>query len=164
MDAVSLGWLAVTLAAAVTEVVTLSLVFLMVAGGALVAAVVAATTGNAILSVVAFAVTTGLLLVAARPPLLRYTRRSTPGTPTGVAALVGRPAVVIAEVGPRTGQIKLAGEIWSARSAGPGPSFEIGAQVEVVRIDGATAVVAQQSSAGAALGAADPDDGPEPRT
>jgi membrane protein implicated in regulation of membrane protease activity len=39
------------------------------------------------------------------------------------------------------GRIKLAGEIWSARALETGRVFDPGTQVDVVEIDGATAVV-----------------------
>lgn len=141
MDAQGLLWLALALLAGVVEIFTLSLVFAMVAGGALVAAVVAGVTGNAVLSVVAFAVSTGLLLGVVRPPLMRYSNRLAPAQPTGVAALIGHRAEVLGEVSDSSGQVKLAGETWTARPARRGDLLEVGSTVYVTRIDGATAVV-----------------------
>ncbi|MYU47960.1 NfeD family protein, partial [Streptomyces sp. SID7803] len=60
---------------------------------------------------------------------------------TGIDALKGRQAVVLERVDGAGGRIKLAGEIWSARALDAGFSFEPGQQVDVVDIDGATAVV-----------------------
>jgi membrane protein implicated in regulation of membrane protease activity len=146
-------WLGIALVAGVAEIFTLGLVFAMVGGGALVAAVVAGLTGSWILSTLAFAVSTGLLMVAVRPPLLRYSLTSGPPPPAGVAALVGRSAEVVAAVDRHGGQVKLAGEIWSARRdpadhADPADladladlALEVGSTVFVQRIDGATAVV-----------------------
>jgi membrane protein implicated in regulation of membrane protease activity len=54
---------------------------------------------------------------------------------------------VLAPVTDRAGLVKLAGEDWSARSAGPGQTFEVDEVVEVVDIDGATAVVGPLRSA-----------------
>jgi membrane protein implicated in regulation of membrane protease activity len=141
MDAQGLLWLALVLVAGVVELFTLSLIFAMVAGGALVAAVVAGVTGDAVASVIAFAVSTGLLLAVVRPPLMRYSSRIGAGTATGVAALVGRQAEVLVEVSAHAGEVKLAGETWSARSARVGDRLEVGSTVYVTRIDGATAVV-----------------------
>lgn len=141
MDEQWLLWLGLALAAGVIEVFTLSLVLAMVAGGALAAAAVAALTGNAIAAVVAFAVSTGLLLVVVRPPLLHYASRSGAATTTGVAALVGKPAEVVTPVTVRDGRVKLAGEIWTARSVAGGNPLEAGSVVYVTQIDGATAVV-----------------------
>lgn len=136
-----LVWLGVALAAGVIEVFTLSLVFAMVAGGALAAVAVAGLTGSAAISVLAFAGATTALMVVVRPVLLRYARHGGQGTATGVAALVGRGAEVVEPVTHRGGQVKLAGEIWSARTQAPGEALETGSIVYVAQIDGATAVV-----------------------
>jgi membrane protein implicated in regulation of membrane protease activity len=60
---------------------------------------------------------------------------------TGVAALVRRPAVVLADVTDRSGLVKLAGETWTARTRTPGEVLREGSDVVVLAIDGATAVV-----------------------
>lgn len=141
MDAQWLLWLGLALAAGVIEIFTLSLVFAMVAGGALAATVAAALTGSAIAAVLAFAVSTGLLLLVVRPPLLRYSGRLGAAEVTGIAALIGKSAEVVTPVSTHEGQVKLAGEIWTARSATPGNPLEAGSVVYVTQIDGATAVV-----------------------
>jgi membrane protein implicated in regulation of membrane protease activity len=152
-------WLAVALVAGTVEVLTLDLIFLMFAGGAVAAAVAAAFGAPMTVDVLVFAVTSGLLLLAARPPLLAYVRRSVPHTATGTAALVGADAEVLVAVSRDGGRVKLGGEVWTARSATGGLPLEVGSQVKVVRIDGATAVVAPTASR-AALGGAVPPDGP----
>lgn len=157
-----LVWLGVALVAGVAEIFTLGLVFAMVAGGALAAALVAGLTGNAIASVLAFAVSTGLLLVVVRPPLLRYAKQSGPAAPVGIEALVGKRAEVLSAVTVRGGQVKLAGETWSARSQAPGEPLETGSMVYVAMIDGATAVVTPFPPDAAALPGGDtPSDRPE---
>jgi membrane protein implicated in regulation of membrane protease activity len=60
---------------------------------------------------------------------------------SGTAALIGTQAVVLETVDGSTGRIKLAGEIWSARSLDEDARFEPGEKVAVFEIDGATAVV-----------------------
>jgi membrane protein implicated in regulation of membrane protease activity len=154
-----LVWLGVALLAGTVEVLTLDLIFLMIAGGGVAAAIAAAFGAPLTVDLVVFAVTTGLLLLAARPPLLAYLRRSAPPSPTGAAALVGADGEVLVAVNRDGGRVKLAGEVWSARSAVGGLPLEVGSQVRVVRIDGATAVVAPRSPH-AALGGVVPPDGP----
>jgi membrane protein implicated in regulation of membrane protease activity len=161
VDAQWLLWLGLALLAGVIEIFTLSLVLAMVAGGALAAAAVAALTGSAVASVLAFAVSTGLLLVVVRPPLRRYAERGGPASLTGVAALVGHPAQVVREVTGRDGQVKLAGEIWTARAQRAGEVLEAGSTVFVSRIDGATAVVTATPPAAALPGGDLPSDRPE---
>ena len=60
---------------------------------------------------------------------------------TGAAALVGSTAVVIDRVYRDGGTVRLAGEVWSARSCDEYHAFEPGTRVEVFQIEGATALV-----------------------
>lgn len=145
-----LAWVAVALASGVVEMLTLTLVGLMISGGALSAAAVTALTGEPVAGVIGFAISTGLLLVLARPPLLRLMERSAVApTSTGTAALVGRTAEVVQPVGPHGGLVRLAGETWSARrESEAGPDYETGSPVRVVAIDGATAVVRPERDGG----------------
>jgi membrane protein implicated in regulation of membrane protease activity len=136
-------WLAIALLAALAEVASLNFVLLMFAGGALAAALADGLGAPLAVEVVVFAAVSTLLLVGARPPLVAWNQR-THREPTNVAALVGRSAEVVAEVDPRGGQVKLAGEIWSARAEGATTVLPVGARVHVVRIDGATAVVSDE--------------------
>ncbi|MGZ4625834.1 MAG: NfeD family protein [Kineosporiaceae bacterium] len=160
-DSPWLLWIALALAAGTAEVLSLNLIFLMIAGGGVAAAVVAAFGLGVPVQVVVFAVVTGLLLVAARPPLLAYVQRSLPPTSTNTAALVGRDAEVLVEVTPTNGRVKLAGEVWSARSVASTYPLEVGSTVQVVRIDGATAVVAPLVPRAGITGAVPPE-GPVP--
>ena len=59
---------------------------------------------------------------------------------TNASALVGRIGVVVTEVTERAGRIKLAGEVWTARTEND-EIVPSGAEVRVTRIAGATAVV-----------------------
>jgi membrane protein implicated in regulation of membrane protease activity len=133
-------WIGVALVAAVAEVASLDFVLVMFAGGALASALAAGVGAGVEIQVLIFAVFSTILLLLARPPLLRWSR-SAKGTATGVAALIGQQATVLEEVSGSGGRVKLAGEVWSARSAGGGRVFPGGASVTVVRIEGATAVI-----------------------
>jgi membrane protein implicated in regulation of membrane protease activity len=156
-DSPWLLWLALALAAGTAEVLSLNLIFLMVAGGGFAAAVVAAFGLGVPVQILVFAVVTGLLLVAARPPLLAYVRRSLPASVMNAAALVGQDAEVVVEVTPAGGRVKLAGEVWSARSVTRDYPLEVGSTVHVVRIDGATAVVAPLVNRAEITGAIPPE-------
>lgn len=160
-EAAVLIWVGVAIAAGLVEVLTLDLIFLMVAGAAFVTALTALLGLPPALQVVVFAASTALLLFAARPPLLRYMRRNLPSTPMNIAALEGQQAEVLSEVTLNGGRVKLAGEVWSARAQEHGDPLEIGSRVHVLRIDGATAVVTPLPPR-AALPGADPSAGPDP--
>jgi membrane protein implicated in regulation of membrane protease activity len=57
--------------------------------------------------------------------------------------LVGGRATVLERVDASGGQVKIGGEVWSARAYDEDDAFEPGARVEVMKIDGATALVAE---------------------
>ena len=76
-------------------------------------------------------------------PIARRHLRTPAQIRTGTAALLGSPAVVLERVDRDGGQVKLAGEVWSARAFVEDDVFEPGARVEVLKIDGATALVAE---------------------
>lgn len=137
-------WLAIALLFGVIEMLTLDLIFAMLGGGALLAVLISLLTGEIWIQVVAFAVASLLLLVLLRPWGLRHLFRKGPLVPTGSDALVGRAATVVsASLSSAGGRVKLAGEVWSARVENEEQLRE-GAAVVVVRIDGATAIVAQE--------------------
>jgi membrane protein implicated in regulation of membrane protease activity len=127
---------------AVGEMFTLGFFLGPIAVAATVAAIVALAGGGVALQWIAFtAVSAGSLLVL-RPIARRHLR--TPGQlRTGAAALVGATAVVIDRVDGNGGSVKLAGEIWSARSYDEDHAFDPGTRVEVLKIEGATALVAE---------------------
>jgi membrane protein implicated in regulation of membrane protease activity len=131
-------WLIAAAGLLVVEVLTLDLIFAMLAAGAVAgAAVTVAGVGVQVGAALAVALA-GVLVV--RPVALRHLR-NTPELRTGTAALVGRQAVVLDRVDGRGGQVKLAGEIWSARAYDDAKVFEPGADVMVLEIAGATALV-----------------------
>jgi membrane protein implicated in regulation of membrane protease activity len=134
------GWLILAVVLALVELLSLDLVLLMFAVGALAAAIVAGLGGPVWLAVVVFSIVSVVLLFVVRPSVVQRLHAG-PTLTTGHDALVGRSAVVVEPVDYRNGRVQLAGELWSARSLAEGPSFDTGTEVLVTRIDGATAVV-----------------------
>lgn len=112
----------------------------MLAVGAIAAAVIGGLGGGAVFQVAVFAVISVALIAVVRPIAARH-RSQRPQLATGIEALKGRQAVVLERVDGSGGRIKLAGEVWSARSLGGELTFEVGQEVDVVEIDGATAIV-----------------------
>jgi len=139
-----LWWIGLALVLGVIELLTVDLTFLMLAGGAAAGGLAGALGAPFWVQIIVAVIVAVLLLVLVRPMAVRRLKASTPDAITNVAANVGRTAVVIADVTERSGRIKLAGEVWSARSAAPGQMFGVGTTVVVAKIDGATAVVAAQ--------------------
>jgi membrane protein implicated in regulation of membrane protease activity len=137
----ALIWLIVALGLAGAEALTGDMFMLMLGGGALAAAGSSWLLGLPIWTDGAvFLVVSVLLLVLVRPVLRR---RLTPaeGLPTGVKALEGKSALVLDRVACDEGQVKLDGQVWTARPMNEGDVFEPGERVTVMHIDGATAVV-----------------------
>jgi membrane protein implicated in regulation of membrane protease activity len=137
----ALIWLVVALGLAGAEALTGDLFLLMLGGGALAAAGTAAVFDWPIWADgVVFLVVSVLLLVLVRPALRR---RFTSGPPleSGMEALEGKAALVLDRVSQHEGQVKLEGEIWTARPLNDHDVYEPGDHVTVMHIDGATAVV-----------------------
>ncbi|MCX5556594.1 NfeD family protein [Streptomyces sp. NBC_00038] len=134
-------WLIAAAGLGIPLVVTAMPEFGMFAVGAVAGSVTAGLGGGVVLQVVVFSAVSVALLAVVRPIAARH-RAQQPQLATGIEALKGKQAVVLERVdGTGGGRIKLAGEIWSARSLDSGQAYEVGQEVDVVDIDGATAIV-----------------------
>lgn len=138
---VALIWLVVAVGLAAAEALTGDMFLLMLSGGAL-----AAAGSNWLLGLpiwvdgATFLVVSVLLLVLVRPALRRRLTAG-PGLPEPVKALEGKHALVLDRVDRHRGQVKLDGEVWTARPLNEDDVYQPGDQVTVMQIDGATAVV-----------------------
>jgi membrane protein implicated in regulation of membrane protease activity len=135
-----LVWLIVAGVLGVAEVLSLTLVLGMLAVAAVAGAGVAAVGGPAALQVVVAAVIAVLLLGVVRPVARRH-RGMPPSIRTGADALVGRQALVLEPVDRNGGRVKIGGEIWTARAYDEAQVIPAGHTVDVLRIEGATALV-----------------------
>jgi membrane protein implicated in regulation of membrane protease activity len=133
-------WMIAAGVLAVGEMVSLSFFLGPIAVAAAIAAVAALIGAGVALQLVVFITASAASLVVLRPVARRHLR--TPGQlRTGTAALVGERAVVLERVDRDGGQIKLAGEVWTARAYDEDEVLEEGARVQVMQIQGATALV-----------------------
>lgn len=133
-------WLIVAAVLGTVEVMTTTLAFGLVGIAALIAAGAGFFGAPAALQFGTFVVASAVGLGVARPFALRHIRQP-PMLRTGTAALVGRPAVVLEEVGPHSGRVRIGGEEWSARSYDETQVIPAGSTVDVMHIEGATALV-----------------------
>jgi membrane protein implicated in regulation of membrane protease activity len=133
-------WLIVAAALGVAELMTTTFALGIIA----VAAVVAAGTGALGLplpvQLLAFVVASGAGLGFVLPIARRHVRQP-PLLKTGPAALVGRPAQVLEEVTGYGGRVRIGREVWSARSYDEDMVIPAGRTVDVMQIEGATALV-----------------------
>lgn len=133
-------WLIAAVGLGIPLVLTAMPEFGMLAIGAAAGAITAALGGGPVAQVVVFAVVSTALIVVVRPVAKRM-RAERPELASGVDALKGQRAVVLERVDDHGGRVKIGGEIWSARTLDVGDTYEPGSRVDVVEIDGATAIV-----------------------
>lgn len=133
-------WLIGAAGLGIPLVITAMPEFGMLAVGAVAASATAALGVGPVLQVLVFVAVSVALIAVVRPIANRH-RSQRPELATGIDALKGRQAVVLERVDGSGGRIKLAGEVWSARALDGDTSYQPGQQVDVVEIDGATAVV-----------------------
>ncbi|CRK50992.1 conserved exported hypothetical protein [Rhodococcus sp. RD6.2] len=140
-DVAAVIWLVGGVLLAAAEAATGDFFLLMLAGGALSAAGFSALTDLPVwVDALVFALVSAALIVGVRPALLRRYAQP-PVLPTNTAALPGKHALVLEEVSEHQGQVKLAGEVWTARPLDHTEVYPQGTTVTVMEIDGATAVV-----------------------
>lgn len=133
-------WVVLAGVLGLAELHTLTLVLGMLAIAALPAAAVAGLGADAAVQLLVFAGSAVLLLGLARPVARRH-RNLPAGLQTGAAALVGRRGTATTAIDSHDGRVRIGGEIWSARLYADDSPIPSGAEVDVVAIDGATALV-----------------------
>jgi membrane protein implicated in regulation of membrane protease activity len=139
MDAVV--WVIVAAVLGVAEIVTLTAALGLLAVAALAAALAAALGLGLFAQLATFAAVAVAGLVVVRPLVARRLRPRPGQQRFGVAALVGRQAHVVQEVTGKHGRVRIGGEEWSARSYDETLVIPPGATVDVIEIEGATALV-----------------------
>jgi membrane protein implicated in regulation of membrane protease activity len=140
------GWLLWTLVAvalAVGELLTPGLFFLgpvaLAAGAAALAALLGAGLfGSLVVFIVGSLASLGIL----RPIARRHVRLPALSR-TGTDALAGRKALVTQRVDVHGGRVRVGGEEWSARAYVDDQVLEEGQTVDIIQIEGATALVAE---------------------
>ena len=134
-------WLIVAVVLGVAELLTMTFAFGLIAVAAVVAAVVGAFHLDLTFQLVAFVVAAGAGLGFVRPIAIRHLKQP-PALRTGVAALVGRSAIVLEEVNEHSGRVRIDGEDWSSRPyLDESLVIPVGTKVDVMQIKGATALV-----------------------
>jgi membrane protein implicated in regulation of membrane protease activity len=138
------AWLIWAIAAvllSVGEILTPGMFFLgPVALAAVAAAVVALFDVGVVGQLLAFIIGS-IATVAFLRPIARRHLHMPAALRTGTAALEGTKAVVLQRVDVNGGRVRIGGEEWSARAYMEDQVLEPGTRVEVVKIDGATALV-----------------------
>ncbi len=145
MDSVTaLLWFIGAALLALAELVVGEFFLLMLAGGALATAGFSAVTDFPLwVDAAVFLGSSVALLGVVRPVLMRKLH-SEPSVEGTVAELEGRSATVTQEITATSGQVRLSGDLWTARPLDPTESYPPGTQVHVAQITGSTAIVWRQ--------------------
>ena len=136
-------WTLVAVALAVGELLTPGLFFLgpvaLAAGAAALAALLGAgSIGSLVVFIVGSLASLGIL----RPIARRHVRLPALSR-TGTDALAGRKALVTRRVDAHGGRVRVGGEEWSARAYVDDQVLDAGQTVDIIQIEGATALVAE---------------------
>lgn len=132
-------WLAISGSLMLVELITANLLFASLSISALAASGAAVLGADVVVQGMTFGVAAVLSLLLLRPIALKHLKvRGTPAA-TNVDALIGAEALTLTEVNDRTGQVKLTGETWSAKTEAG--TIAADQKVQVVAIRGATAVI-----------------------
>jgi membrane protein implicated in regulation of membrane protease activity len=135
------AWLGIAAVLGMAELVSLDLVLIMLAVGAVAGMATAAVGATVAIQVIVAGITAVGMLAIVRPSLVARLHQG-PELRLGAAKLVGQRAVVTQQItGLNVGQIKIGGEIWTAAPYDEHVVIEPGATVEVFEIRGATAYV-----------------------
>jgi membrane protein implicated in regulation of membrane protease activity len=137
-------WLGAAGVLLVVEMLTVDLLFASLAFSALLAAGASAAGLNVVVQGIVFGVGAVGSLLFLRPVALKHLKKKPADHATNIEALIGAPAIALTAVTENEGLVKLSGETWSARSFND--DIENGTRVEVVAIEGATAVVKRKVS------------------
>jgi membrane protein implicated in regulation of membrane protease activity len=135
-------WMVAVGVLTVGEVLTMGFFLGPIAVAALVTALVALLGAGLAVQLAVFSLLSIASIVVLRPIARRHLHVPAK-IRTGTAALVGSRAVVLEQVSAGAGTVKIGGEVWTARPFDEDEVIEPGVRVEVLKIDGATALVSE---------------------
>ena len=134
-------WAIVAVLLSVGEILTPGLFFLGPVALAAVAAALVALFGPGVVVQLLVFIAGSIATVAFLRPIARRHLHMPAALRTGTAALEGTKAIVLQRVDSSGGRVRIGGEEWSARAYMEDQVLEPGTRVEVVKIEGATALV-----------------------
>ena len=137
-------WLIIAGVAFIAEIFTTGFLVFWFGLGALISMVVSIfCPGDYILQTSVFVITSTLLIFLTKPLVNKFTKKDKDKEySTNAYSIVGKKGIVVQDINPvhGVGQIKIAGETWSAKTSDDS-IIEKGSQIEVIEIQGVKAVV-----------------------
>lgn len=96
---------------------------------------------NIILQAAIFVISSVILLLLTKPLVNKFTKKDKK-IETNAYSIIGKKGIVVQDINPTfgVGQIKIAGEVWSAKTSDE-TTIEKGTEIKVIQIDGVKAVV-----------------------
>lgn len=96
---------------------------------------------NIILQAAIFVISSVILLLLTKPLVNKFTKKDKK-IETNAYSIIGKKGIVVQDINPTfgVGQIKIAGEVWSAKTSNE-TTIEKGTEIKVIQIDGVKAVV-----------------------
>ena len=140
MNWAAITWLVLMVVVLLAEAATVTIVSLWFAAGALAAMITALLNGAVWLQAAVFLAVSVVLLIALRPLVRRYVTPKL--TATNVDSVIGSTGLVSVAIDnvAASGQVKLGGMVWTARSTS-GTVIPEGTYVKVDKIEGVKAFV-----------------------
>ncbi len=133
-------WLLLLVAFAVIELVTTQLISIWFAGGSLVALILNFTGFGITAQIVCFFIVSIILLLITYPLYHKYIKKDI--VPLNANSLIGELGVVVVEINnlEAVGQVKIKGQIWSAKSL-DNNIIKVNSEVKVEKIEGVHLIV-----------------------
>lgn len=147
MDNLLIMWIVLAIVFAIIEAVTFQIVTLWFAVGAVGALIANVLGASSLIQLIVFVAVSVLTLVIARPYLKKFTK--TKAQPTNADVCIGKQAVVTEEINNTlgTGQAKIRGVVWTARSEDENAVILKDTLVTVKRIEGVKLIVSPEVTA-----------------
>ena len=124
----------------IIEIATVGFLIFWLGIGALLAMVVSLITDNLIIQTIVFVISSCILIPLTKPLADKFTGGKK--VLTNSYSLLNKRGIVIKDINPiqGTGQVKVNGEVWSAKTEND-VTIKEGTEIEVVKIDGVKLVV-----------------------
>lgn len=134
------GWLIFIIIFACLEAVTLDLIAIWFAFGAVFAMITAKFTANFTIQLIAFIIGSALLIIIFRPMTKSLTLKGKE-VKTNIDMIIGETGVVTTEVNSVGGEVKVSGKIWTAIPQTDDMVIAEGEKVQILEIRGSKIVV-----------------------
>lgn len=141
MEMESICWLGLLVLFVIIEIATMGLTTIWFAGGSVAGFIASILGGGILLQVVLFLAISIILLIFTRPFAAKYINKNK--VRTNIDELIGKKAVVIEQIDnlAATGQARLEGKEWTARTEQDNVKIPEGTTVTVLRISGVKLIV-----------------------